>query len=93
MIPITLKEIGYDALVQHMCIQRIEFSDGSELRRKEFCDPRCWDELSEQQRPKVILPKTLKDVVPEIFRNCHALGFIWGEGRGGTENNIRIRRK
>lgn len=82
MIPITLKEIWYDAFAQRKCIQKIE-----------FCDPRCWDELSEQQRPKVILPKTLKDVVPEIFRNCHALRPIWGEGRGGTENNIRIRWK
>lgn len=78
---------------QCVCTLQVHEIESSEDRTawKEFCSP-SGKSFRNSRNQEVTLPKTLKEMVPYIHELLRSRVYL-REGRGSTENNIRIQWK
>ena len=77
-IPSTLKLIEATAFVGCKDLKRIEFIEGREVIGKDEEDTTIWNHMFRYCGVKeVVLPSTLREISPDVFRDCEYLKTVW----------------
>ena len=77
MIPSTLRAIELDNFEKCKNLKRIEFMEGREVLGKDEEDTSVWNGIFRECRvEEIILPGTLREMSPDIFRNCEDLKTV-----------------
>ena len=77
MIPSTLRAIELDNFEKCKNLKRIEFMEGREVLGKDVEDTSVWNGIFRECRvEEIILPGTLREMSPNIFRDCDSLKTV-----------------
>lgn len=88
-IPATLTKIEYGTRTMCKSTQRIEFLEGKEVLGKDQEDTSMWNTLFRECGVKeIILPSTLREMSPDIFRDCKDLKTV----RVAKGSQIKVRK-
>lgn len=86
-IPSTLKVIEPSVFEKCKGVKRMEFLEGRKILGK---DSDAWNRLFRDSRvEEVVLPGTLKDMSPNLFRGSSSLKIVW-VGNGCRINVSRL---
>ena len=76
-IPSTLKVIEPTAFERCKSVKRIKFMEGKEVLGKDEEDAGVWNKVFRDGKvEEIVLPSTLREMSPEIFRDCGSLKIV-----------------